>query len=80
MSDHVMIDYARADIWKQRAQAATRAERMARQAVKAGISAVKAKGIQTSQLAERARLANEEAILAASEAEEVWADTANDLR
>ena len=80
MSDHVMIDYAQADAWKQRAQAATKAEKMTRQAVKAALSAMKARGFKVSPLAEKARLANEEAALAASEAEKVWADTANDLR
>jgi len=79
MSDSIMVDYAVADAWKQRAQAATKAEKMARQAVKAALAAMKAKGIQTSQLSEKARLANEEAVLAASEAEKVWTDTANDL-
>jgi len=73
-------DYTRADAWKQRTQASARAEKMARQAVKAALSAMKARGIQASSLTEKSRLANEEAALAASEAEKVWADTANDLR
>ena len=80
MSEQVMVDYTLADAWKQRAEAAMRAERLARQATKAALSAVKASGILAPQLAEKARLASEAAAQAAKEAEEVWADTAAALR
>ncbi len=76
----LMIDYARADIWKQRAQAAAKAESLNRAAVKAALAAMKAKGIQKSPLENKARLANEAAVQAGSEAEKVWADTADILK
>ncbi len=76
MSEQITVDYAFANAWKQRADAVTQAERLARQAVKAALSAVKASGILAPQLAERARLAREAAEQAAKEAEKVWADTA----
>ena len=77
---HLMIDYARADVWKQRAQAAAKAESLNRASVKAALAAMKAKGIQASPLANKARLANEAAVQAAAEAEKVWADTATNLQ
>ena len=76
----VAVDYAAADAWKRRAESTTRAERLARQAVKTSLSALKARGIVASQLAEKARLAGEAAAQAAREAEKVWADTASTLR
>lgn len=41
---------------------------------------MRAKGIRKSELLEKARLANEEAIEAANEAEKIWADTADGLQ
>ncbi|MBI4329755.1 MAG: hypothetical protein HY673_00565 [Chloroflexi bacterium] len=80
MSDKIIVDYALADAWKRRAEAAIRAEQVARQATKAALRAVKADGILASRLAEKARLANEAAAQASTEAEKVWADTAAVLR
>lgn len=80
MSDMIMVDYALADAWKQRAKAAMRAERLARRVTKVALSAVKEDDIVASQLAEKARLANEAAAQASREAEKVWADTAAVVR
>ena len=75
----IIVDQALADAWKQRVKAATRAERLARLAVKAAVMAAKAKkadGILSSQLAEKAHTARDEAMQASAESEKVWADTA----
>jgi len=74
MAEAIMVDYALADAWKQRAEAAAKAEKLARLSVKAALGAVKAGGIP--QLIEKARLASEAALQAAKEAENVWSDTA----
>ena len=77
MVDHqVRVDYVAADVWKQRALAAAKADRLARQAVKVALSAVKARGTLATQLAERARIAHEAALQASREAEQIWANTA----
>lgn len=79
MDETIMVDYAVADAWKQRAESAAKAERLARQAVKAALIAVKAGSIMAPQMTKRARLASEAAVQAAKEAEKVWADTADTL-
>jgi len=76
----VEVNYALAQAWKQRAEYAVIAERLARQAVKASLRAMKATGFATSERAEEAREAAEAAAEAAREAEEVWAETASMLR
>ena len=76
MTVQVRVDYAAAEAWKRRALATGRAEKLARQAVKVALSAVKAKGALAPQLADKARTASEAALRAAKEAEQVWADTA----
>jgi hypothetical protein len=75
MSEHIMVDYARADAWKQRADSAAKAERLARLAVKAALRAVKTGNIPGSKVAEEVRTASEAATQAAEEAERVWANT-----
>jgi hypothetical protein len=80
MSERLMVDYAQADAWKQRADAAAKAERLSRLAVKAALKAVKAGNIVGSRVAEDARMADEVATLAAKEAEQVWVNTAATLK
>ncbi len=75
----IIVDHALADTWKQRVKAATKAEKMARLAIKAAVDAAKARktGSNLSSLfEEKASTAREEAIQASSEAEKVWTDTA----
>jgi len=77
MPEPVTVDYATADAWKRRAEAAANAEKLSRQAAKAALSAIKAKGITADPLAQKARLASQEAAKATRNAENVWADTAD---
>lgn len=76
MSEHIMVDYAQADAWKQRVEAATKAERLSRLAVKAALRAVKTGSIPGSKVDQEARMASQAATQAAKEAEQVWANTA----
>jgi hypothetical protein len=80
MAEHIMVDYAQADAWKQRAEAATKAERLSRMAVKAALRAVKTGDIPGSKVSQEARTASEASIQAAKEAEQVWANTAITLK
>ncbi len=80
MSESAVVNYAAADAWRQRAESAARAERLARQAVKASMRVVTAMGIAVAQRAEEARLATELAAQAATEAERTCAATASTLR
>ena len=77
---HIMVDYAQADAWKQRADATTKAERLARLAVKAALRAVKTGDIAGSKASQEARAASEAATQAAREAEQVWLNTATVLK
>jgi hypothetical protein len=80
MSEHIMVDYAQADAWKQRADATAKAEQLARLAVKAALRAVKTGDIAGSKISQEARVASEAATQAAKEAEQVWVNTATILK
>ena len=80
MSEHIMVDYEQADAWKERADAAAKAERLARLAAKAALRAIKTGDIAGSKLSQEARTASEVATLAAKEAEQIWANTAAVLK
>mgnify|MGYP001569996202 CR=1 FL=1 len=75
----IIVDHALADAWKQRVKAATKAEKLAKLAIKAAVDAAKTKkaGSNLSSLfVEKASKAREEAMQASAEADKVWADTA----
>ena len=80
MPERIMVDYAQADAWKQRADATAKAERLARLAVKAALRAVKTGDIAGSKVSQEARSASEAATQAAREAEQVWLNTATILK
>jgi len=78
MAESVMVDYALAHAWKQRAEAALKVDKLAKVYVKAALAATKAGGIP--QHVARARLNREAVAQAAKAAEKVWADTADTLK
>jgi hypothetical protein len=73
-----MVNYAMADVWKKRAEAAIKVDKLAKLSVKAVLAATKAGGIP--QLVARARLDREAVAQSAKAAEKVWADTADTLK
>ena len=78
MAESVIVDYALADAWKQRAEAASKVDKLAKVYVKAALAATKGGGIP--QLVARARLDREAVAQAAKAAEKVWAETADMLK
>ena len=78
MAESVMVDYALADAWKQRAEAASKVDKLAKVDVKAALAATKAGGLP--QLVAKARLDREAVAQAAEAAEKVWADTSDTLK
>ena len=76
----IEVDYAVLEAWKQRAEYAATAEKLARQSARASLRAARARGLDAWKRVEEAQKAAEAAAQAAREAEKVWTETAAFLR
>ena len=78
MAESVMVDYALAHAWKQRAEAASKVDKLAKVYVKATIAPTKAGGVP--RLVARARLDREAIAQSTKAVKKVWADTTDTLK